>query len=169
MADPLVRYVAAANLALAALISSEARADSPVIPQSCRAVLDSKLPGWKFAAIPHNVLEWSAANGRPTPAVTSGDYDGNGRHDWAVLVEHGGTTKVAVCLSAAVGTQLSVIGDPYCTDALDTSPARSEHYNFDTDKIEVIAHDGISVSCFEKAGATYVYERGVFRRIVDSD
>ena len=49
------------------------------------------------------------------------------------------------------------------------SRAGGEHYNYETDKTEIIKNDGVSVSCFEKAGATYVYENGTFRQIVDSD
>jgi hypothetical protein len=157
------------TLVLAAPASFGALADLPVVPQSCRAALDSALPDWKFATIPQDVIEWYRAKGRPLPVAASGDYDADGTKDWAVLVEQERTTKIAVCLTTAARTQLSVIADPYCRDGVETSPARSDHYNHETDKTETLARDGISVWCWEKAGATYVYERGVFRRIVDSD
>jgi hypothetical protein len=145
-----------------------ARAEPPAIPESCRAGLDTILPGWKLAAASAEGVEWAAAH-HVSPVIGVGDFDGDGRDDLAVLVEHAGARKLAVCFFTAQGSRVTLIANPYCLDTLSVSKANSEHYNYDTDKTEVIKHDGISVACGEAAGATYVYEQGVFRKIVDSD
>jgi hypothetical protein len=49
------------------------------------------------------------------------------------------------------------------------SKAGRRYYNFENGRHEVLPRDGASVSCFEKAGATYIYEKGSLRRVVDSD
>ncbi len=67
------------------------------------------------------------------------------------------------------GPNLKVIDQPYCDDYIATSRAKSQHYNYESQQVEVIKNDGISTLCFESAGATYVFERGAIRRIVDSD
>ena len=145
-----------------------ADAAAPSIPTSCKAVLDSKLRGWRLAPVTENVSAW-ASHERFNPVIGFGDFDGDGRNDAAILVQHAGQVKVAVCLAAAGGTRFRVIERPYCSDYLFISKAGGEHYNFETEKTEVIKNDGISVACFEKAGATYLYDGRGFRKLVDSD
>ena len=50
-----------------------------------------------------------------------------------------------------------------------TSRAGKRYYHFETVPKETLRRDGASVSWFEKAGATYLYERGALRRVIDSD
>jgi hypothetical protein len=80
-----------------------------------------------------------------------------------------GARKVVACLMNSKGPNLKVIDQPYCTDYIFTSRAKGKHYNYESQQVEIIKNDGISTSCFESAGATYVFERGAIRRIVDSD
>jgi hypothetical protein len=126
------------------------------------------LRNWHVPAVSKDVAAW-ALQEHFNPVVAVGDFDGNGKADQAVLVETGDGVKIAVCLSRQHGVTLRLIEQPCCRDYVAMSPARSEHYNYETEASEKIGRDGISVGCFEKAGATHVYERGTFRRIVDSD
>ncbi|MHB8915569.1 MAG: hypothetical protein ACYC4K_07125, partial [Thiobacillus sp.] len=128
----------------------------------------SQLPRLHHAEVSAEVSSW-AKQEKFNPVIATGDFDGNGKIDQAILIEHKKDRKIAVCLSTAKSTKLVVLSNPYCHDYVSTSRAGGNHYNFDTDKTETIKNDGVSVSCFEKAGATYLYENGTFRQIVDSD
>ena len=158
------------NLLLIVLLAAAtvAKAAPAVISASCRAAIDAEVNAWHFPTVSEEVAAW-ARQEHFNPVVAAGDFDGNGEADEAVLVETAGGVKIAVCLSTRHRSTLKLIERPYCSDYVAVSPAHSEHYNYDTDVIEKIRHDGISVGCFEKAGATYVYEHAAFRRIVDSD
>lgn len=145
-----------------------ADAGAPSIPKSCEDALNSRLQGWQLATVTMEVSEW-AKQQKFNPVIGIGDFDGDGRNDVAILVQHAGQRKVVVCLATASGTRFFVIEKPYCSDYLSISKAGGEHYNYDTEKTEVIKNDGISVSCFERAGATYLYDGHGFRQLVDSD
>jgi len=138
------------------------------IPEPCRRSLDAQLSGWRLATVRKDVSDWANQAGL-NPVLAAGDFDGDRRNDQAILVEHEAKRKVAVCFSTAEGTNVVMIDHPYCRDYISTSKAGELHENLDTQKPEVLGHDGISVACFEQAGATYVYEGDAFREIVDSD
>ena len=150
------------------LASASAMAAPATISASCRSAIDSEVKDWHFPVVSNDVAAW-AQQEHFNPVVAVGDFDGNGETDEAILLETTNSVKIAVCFSKRHSLTVTLIEQPYCSDYVATSPARSEHYNYETDATERIQHDGINVGCFEKAGATYVYERGAFRRIVDSD
>lgn len=147
---------------------STAHAASLSLPASCQSSLNRTFPGWHYAPVSEEVRQLSQEQ-HFNPAVAMGDYDGDGRRDWAVLLEHEGARKVVACLTKSTGPRLRVIEEPYCDDLIFTKRAKSRLYNHETDRIEIIKNDGIGTSCFEQAGATYVFERGTIRRIIDSD
>ena len=139
--------------------------------EHCANALTKLVPGWRHATPPSAAAQWAREN-RLNPTVTSGDFDGNRRKDWAALViGPDGSHQVAVCvaLRSVQAPRLLLIEQPYCHDVLYLARAGSVHENIETYRAKRITRDGISVSCFEKAGATYLYERGAWRFIVDSD
>ena len=113
-------------------------------------------------------VEWAQSD-HLNPWIAAGDFDGNGARDWAVLGLHGGRRMVAVCLNPGRRQKLLVIDDPYCSDVLVRTKARSVLFDIEAERDRRIDHDGISALCLGKAGATYVLESGKFVRIVDSD
>ena len=112
-----------------------ADADVPLIPRSCEAALNSRLQHWHLATVTKEIAEWTKQQNF-NPVIGSGDFDGDGHDDAAILVQHAGQKKVAVCLSTARGTRFIVIEKPYCSDYLSISKAGGEHYNYDTEKTE---------------------------------
>lgn len=150
------------------MASVNAVAPPATISASCRSLIDSDVKNWHVPVVSKDVADW-AQQEHFNPVVAGGDFDGNGEADQAVLVETGNSVKIAVCFSRQQRKTLRLIEQPYCSDYVAMSAAHSEHYNYETGTTERIKRDGISVGCFEKAGATYVYEHGTFRRIVDSD
>jgi ABC-type antimicrobial peptide transport system ATPase subunit len=143
-------------------------AEAATTPASCVAAVSASIPNWRYATPPPDAAAW-AKDRRIDPVAAAGDFDGDGQTDWALLIVDGKATKLAICMHIKRSPRVFVIADPYCGDAVYRSNARSRHHNYETYRDEVIKRDGVSVSCFEKAGATYVYERGSFRRIVDAD
>jgi hypothetical protein len=138
------------------------------LPSACASAIAKDMPDWKPVEPPEDAAIWARNRGW-NPIVAAGDFDGNGSADWAALGSSKGKSRLAVCMNAKSHLKLLVIDDPYCADLIHRARARSKHYNFETGRTELIKNDGVSVSCFEKAGATYVYEREGFRRIIDSD
>lgn len=136
--------------------------------RACTAAMNAALPGWQRDKAPADAARWAKAR-RLNPAITRGDFDGNGARDYAALVVAQGATRLAVCMNPGAKTRLLIVEKPYCSDLVYRSRAKSKHHNYDTGHDEFISHDGVSVVCFEKAGATYVYEKNKLREIVDSD
>jgi len=141
---------------------------APDLPPACATAIAKDMPDWKPLEPPQDAANWARKRGW-NPTVTTGDFDGNGSADWAALGTSGGKARLAICMNAKSRLELVVVDDPYCADLVYRARARSRLYNYETERHERLKHDGVSVSCFEKAGATYVYERSGLRRIVDSD
>ncbi len=103
--------------------------------------------------------------------VISGDFDGDGAKDTALFVKRKSKEElvIAACLSSRKGQAPVIIEKPYVTETLSVAPKGAKFYDYDTDKEGVFPRDGISVSCCECCGATYIYSDGEFEEIVDSD
>ena len=161
-------YAASLLLVSASLPGVTVGAAPAQLPARCERAISEELPDWGPLALPTEVAAW-ARKGRFNPVVAQGDFDGNRSRDWATLVVSNGKPTLVFCLNPAKQLKLLVVADPYCSDLVYRTPAHSWHYNYETGKEERIVHDGASVSCFEKAGATYVLENSGVRRIIDSD
>lgn len=157
-----------ALVAFAVLFCVTARATPAVLPPACAAAMSKALPHWQFIDVPPDAAKW-AKERKFNPTVARGDFNADGSADHAALVSVGGVPHLAVCIARRRAVELLTVEKPYCSDMVFRSKARSRYYNFETGREETLPRDGASVSCFEKAGATYVYERGALRRIVDSD
>ena len=62
-----------------------------------------------------------------------------------------------------------MIADPYCTDGILVTPKGTTDHDYEADRPVTYATNGVHAYCFEKAGATYVFTKGRWVRIVDSD
>jgi hypothetical protein len=155
-------------LAVLAFAGSQARANPATLPLSCIEALNRSLPQWRLLDPPADAGKWARSKGF-NPTVTRADLNADGRADFAALVSVKGAPRLIVCMAKERGVELLIVEQPYCSDLVYRSKAGTSYYNFDTGRREVLARDGVSVSCFEKAGATYVYEHGTLRRIIDKD
>ena len=146
--------------------------NAPVLPGYCAHYIDqeTQLRGetWSFSEIAPDVMDAATRSGR-NPSVARGDYDQDGVIDTAFLIQrHGTEPEVAVCLSTRP-RPVHYIADLYCHDSIATSEAGTRFYDYDREAYGEYDRDGIRVSCFERAGATYLYADGHFARIVDGD
>ena len=156
-------------LALVALpIGAAAKPEQ--LPAACARLLDHRLPGWEPASVDLDAATWAQSQ-RLNPIVTAGDYNGDGKKDWAALVTANGKKLAAVCLSRAKRKQIlfiEVAGQDNSA-LLMTARAGTRQRNLDTGGTERLRHDALITLWFEKAGNTYVYEHGGFRRFGHSD
>jgi hypothetical protein len=156
-----------------------ARPVSGPLEDACRARLETRLGPWTMTSISPEVAARTRSEGLD-PTVTRGDFDGDGRPDVALLVQQGPTpvlryperiaaSRVAVCLGRSAGVELHVIDALYCGDYIELAVKGTRYYDVEHGREDAYPSDGIRTVCFEKASATYVYDGGGFRRIVDGD
>ncbi len=143
MRAPIARALIALWAATAA--AGMSRAANPVgkLPPDVRATLDEQYRGWRFATLDAQFSGLLAAG--DSPEWIKGDYDGDGKVDYAVhIVNEGsdGSQKVVILLSRAKGFV-------------------NKSFSVPTDAIDVIYE--------EKGGVTYLFKRDHFRRIVSGD
>jgi hypothetical protein len=153
------------------------------LPKAVSSILDKRFPGWRFSEVSGDVQQFFGerlAGARPN--LINGDFDGNGQMDYAVLIEHSNFDKSGVAFSHVVETLAFLKrGAAYKLYTLEeNAPANLELYltlakkgeegrNFHTEKKFRYPNDSIHVSYFEKAGGTYIYSKGRFRHVVESD
>ncbi len=160
------RYLIVALLAFMLLPQfRQAHADEKDILQVCEAQLTAKLTQWRFAPITPQVAAFAKSR-HENPTITYGDFDGDGRQDMALLVQHGAnpdsnyprrkdSLHIAVCLNTSTGVKLYLIDKPYCGDGITRASKGKPYCDYVTNKKGDYKLDGVGVYCFEKAGATY--------------
>ena len=61
--------------------------DEPGLPSAFRLKLDQEYPGWEYAPIDQEIIDYYRANNfKGRPDLISGDFDGNGQADYAVCL-----------------------------------------------------------------------------------
>jgi hypothetical protein len=145
--------------------------------------LDKRFTGWRFSEVSSDIKQFfreRPADARPN--LIKGDFDGNGQMDYAMLIEHSNFDKSGVAYSRVV-EKLAFLkrGTRYKLYFLEeNAPANLELYltlakkgkegrDFNTEKKFRYPNDSISVWYFEKAGGTYIYRKGGFRYVTESD
>lgn len=158
------------------LIASPAAADAPSgagstmrANDALRAALAAKWPEWSFAPIAPSVAEW-ATQERIDPTAAYGDFDADDRTDAAFLVLLApGRKQPSLAVRHSRDGRLVILDELRCYDGLLRRRKGQGYYDHETQKTGTYARDGIHVFCFQKAGQTWVLDRGVYRMIVDSD
>ena len=170
-------------LCLLWLPAATASAQSNQLPRAVTSILDTKYPGWRFSLVNDEVRRFFKERfPSARPNLISGDFDGNGKTDYAVLIEHTNFDKTGKAFTHVVETLAFLRkGRGYKLYVLrESQPADLEFYltlarkgeegsDFRTEKKYRYPNDSISISYFEKAGGTYIYDRGKFRYVLESD
>lgn len=155
-----------------------AQAQSIELPDKCKKLLDKNFSGWKFAKVPEEVGKYfQEKRFSYKPNLVEGDWNGDGKIDFAVLIERGNLYNSR---NEAVGKQRLVIvfvsgKRNYKYFRLEGSEyialinKGEEGYNYETDKNFLYKTDAIFNGFWEKAGVSYVWEKGKFRTITTSD
>lgn len=138
-----------------------------VEPGDCAYQLDRQLNEWTLPPVEPRVFNGVTRGGK-NPFVTTGDFDNDKKTDVAFLIVKDNKTHIALCLSRKPERSL-LISNLYCNDGIARVRKGAEYYNYETGSKGRYDRDGIHAYCHEKAGATYLYKRGVFKAIIDSD
>ena len=156
-----------------------AQTEDPSLTRACEAQISAKFGQWRLAPVSPDVEQFAKSR-NVSPTTVSGDFNGDGRRDVALLVIHGPVPPpdypdrldflhIAVCMNTPLGLSLFIIDKPYCSDGISVSRRGGQYYDFERQVEGTYQVDGVHAYCFEKAGATYQFENGSFRQIVDSD
>lgn len=157
----------------------KAQREEEALRGACTAQVAARFSQWRFAPIREDVAEWAKSENM-NPAIAYGDFDGDGRKDVALLIQAGpspdseypgrlDSLHIAVCMNPTAGMKLYVVEKLYCGDGITVSPQGKHYFDLVADTEGFYKLDGVRAYCFEKAGATYVFEKGAFRQIVDGD
>ena len=149
------------------------------LPESIRQHLNRKYYAWKFSLIESEIHQFLKQR-HARPDLISGDFDGNGRTDYAVYIVYGKPParkiSVVVWLSTETGWKIHRLETHAAGE--ENLPSNSylvlakkgtRDYDYHRDRKFTYPHDSIFVGIFEKAGVSYVYGKGRFRQIVTSD
>jgi hypothetical protein len=151
---------------------------TPKLPPAARAVLDGNYPGWKFSEASADVRHFLQKSDAELNLV-AGDFDGNGQLDYALQIQHGtnlynggashSKLHLIALMKKASGYKLQVIDADGGGDYLIGWKKGDTGYDYHTDKNFIFANDAVEAVTFEKAGISYVYEKGKFRSIITGD
>jgi hypothetical protein len=174
-----MRLIAALLICLACSQSALwAQNQSNRLPESARMLLNRRLPGWKFTEVSQEVRQFfeTEMTGQ-SPHLIGGDFDGNGKRDYAVLISHGQVrygeqtwprSLLVVFLRKAEGYRMYIIKEPN-GEYLCLARKGEKDFNYDEQREITYANDAILTGIFEKGGSSYVFEKGRFRTFVSSD
>jgi hypothetical protein len=142
------------------------------VPAPCGAAMKARWPQWRLSPPPRDFAAY-AKQQRIEPNVARADFDSDGIDDVAVLLLTSATRTaqrhLVVCLTRGAEVDLHVIREPYCGDGIVVTPKGTKAWDPERETNITYRANGIHTVCFEKAGATYVFDKGRFRRVVDSD
>ena len=139
---------------------------SAAIPVEVRSALDRMHPGWRVAAVGADVRSVGGERLGRTPGVITGDDDGNGRPDVAVLIEYPNVDEPTKAFTHFVEAIAFLASDRGFTsvplrgrqpgpnpDLYLTLQKRGEQgFDFEANKKFTYAHDSIGEWYFGKAG-----------------
>jgi len=169
-------------LSLMTLARSEASSQElrATLPAAIRSALDAKLPGWAFAEVDDDIRRFLRERVSPKarPEIIRGDFDGNGRPDYALLITHGRILNgsgeaigmkvyVAAFLRKGRGYKLHLLNEG--GDYLALGKKGTYGYDFHAGRRFKYAHDVIESGDFEKSGWAYIYKGGRFRYVYTAD
>lgn len=103
-------------------------------------------------------------------AGTVGDFNSDGRLDFALLLDRlGGSRQAAIGVCLSREPRPLLITAPYQTGRIFTKPKGTAYMDYETEGNGVYERDVIAVSDGASAGASYVLRAGVFVRVIDGD
>jgi hypothetical protein len=150
------------------------------LEQSCKTLLNQALPVWTMASVSEDVKAFAAAELQADPLKIRGDFDGDGHQDIALLIQNRAqpvfaepdrikATRVAVCLAKVPSMVLRLIEEPYCDDFIYLMKKGEDMHDIEAGDLGKYPVDAIGTTCFEKAGAVFLFDGKTFRRIINSD
>ncbi len=156
------------------VISANAMASE--LPAECAKILDSKFSGWKMHEPIEGVAEYFKTEKiTDAPNLTTGDWNGDGKQDYAALIEYGSEKvgdkmmpmvwTIAFIKTAKGYSHFKLEGGDY----LQTVKKGKKDYNAETKKNFVHKTDAIFSGIWEKSGTAYIWNKTKFKSVITSD
>jgi hypothetical protein len=156
------------------LISTNAMAYE--LPAGCKKILDSKFSGWKMAEPIDGVAEYFKTEKiTNAPNLTKGDWNGDGKQDYAVLITHGSEKvdnkmmpmmwTIAFIKTANGYNHYKLEGGDY----IQTVKKGKKDFNAETQKAFIHKTDSIFSGIWEKSGTAFIWDKTKFKSVLTSD
>jgi hypothetical protein len=137
----------------------------PGLPRELTASLDSSYPGWKPAAVAPQISAWFREYGFAfAPNLISGDFDSDGRRDWAAYIAQGEQSVLVAAMSGRSRWTLHELArdaaDPFTYLLLHS---RGEK-DFDFRTLRHFRHhqDSIALMYFSRTPVRFAWKNGRF-------
>ncbi len=154
------------------------QAQSIRLPNECKKNLNKNFKGWKLSQVPKDVSKYHKEKKFPfEPNLIKGDWNGDGRIDYAVLIEQ---SKLKNSLGEIIGERIFTVafvrtqnGFKNFTleggDYIQVFKKGEKDYNYESGKDFIYKNDSIFVGAGECCGSSYVWKKNRFVGIVTSD
>jgi hypothetical protein len=152
------------------------------ISPTLKALIEEKLPGWKLPSADSWEKYWFNAYKKADALIdyASGDFDGDGKADYALLLENENHAFIVWVLQSQSNgykaielTELTETTLPLNTGLELIDKGKLNHLNMDNgvDGIETIElkHQAIQVSFFEASAETYYWKDGKYQSVNTGD
>ena len=153
---------------------------TPELPRPIKVLLDRNFPGWEFPTVSdddcQSVKEWGGKDA--FAQLIQGDFDGDGRLDYAVLIDEESTTDdegrrtspdiyIVAFLARSNGYRMRIVTHEGggCLELMKKS---DRDYDYKAQREFTYSKDTI-FSGWGMGGSSYLYENGKFRAIITSD
>jgi hypothetical protein len=144
------------------------------IPNAIKIRLDRNYPGWEMGVVSSEVDKFFKENKfKFLPVLVSGDFDGDGRNDYAIKINFKGKWHAIVFLARGGDYKEYVLMEGGNVPGLDVYLSIYEKgekgFNFENGKYFFFENDAIEVGFYEKGSITYTYKNGNFDKVLNSD
>lgn len=153
------------------LVCNSFAQESALIPAGVKSILDQMHPGWKLAQISdENRQICFKKDSKFRPTLIWGDFDGDGKQDYAVIVDYGKKSSVMAFLARGTGYKAFELFTPSrsnerAPDLLEVLPKGMQLGT----KAQKSAHESIASEYCESSSVFYFYEAGTFHRLLAGD
>lgn len=153
------------------------------VPHEVMAILDNEYAGWSlvdnFSVLREPVLSYlNLDTSKSHPNLVWGDFNGDGKRDYAVFVERktaSGEKERFLVAFLRCGTSFQMhlleraVYPAQIGDYIWLARKGSRYYDYDRERYFRLEHDGIQAVVIEKAAVTYIFQNGRFQGIITAD
>jgi len=141
------------------------------IPDGVKLVLDHLHPGWKLAEISDEDRQICFKNeSKYEPTLIWGDFDGDGKQDYAAIIKYGTKTAVIAFLARGTGYQPFEV---FVTSQRIKRPPDLLHVFPKGAQLggthRKALHESITAEYCESSTIVYFYEAGTFHQVITED
>ena len=144
------------------------------IPNAIKIILDRNYPGWEMGTVSNEVARFFKENKfKFLPILVSGDFDGDGRDDYAIKINFNGKWHAIVFLARGRDYKEYVLiaggNAPDLDVYLFLYKKGEKGFNAETSKHFIFQNDVVEIRFFEKASIAYIFQNGSFNKVLTSD